>query len=90
MWKSLRDMGSFGQPDQIQKCPAHSQTDEEELGDELMTEEIIESLSSFKLILLGISWFVIAEYDVLYCVTCAQMTTHNVQYTYNVYGLWGS
>lgn len=28
------DMGSFGQPHQINKCSAHSQTDEEELGDE--------------------------------------------------------
>lgn len=38
MSKSLRNMGSSGQPDQIQKCSAHSQTDEEELGDELKTQ----------------------------------------------------
>lgn len=29
-----RDVWSFGQTDQIQSCTAHSQTDEEELGDE--------------------------------------------------------
>lgn len=32
---SLRDMGSFGQPDEVDEGPAHPQTDEEELWDEL-------------------------------------------------------
>lgn len=43
---SLRDMGSFGQSDQIKKCSTHSQADEEELGDELQ-EEIIKNQCSF-------------------------------------------
>ena len=34
-------MGSFGQSDQVEKCPAHSQTHEKELGDELDVEREI-------------------------------------------------
>lgn len=34
-------MGSFGQSDQVEKCPAHSQTHEKELGDELDIEREI-------------------------------------------------
>lgn len=37
--RSLRNMGSFGQSDQIEERPAHSQTDEEELWDELKKDE---------------------------------------------------
>lgn len=32
---SLRDVGSFGQPDKVEEGPTHPQTDEEELRDEL-------------------------------------------------------
>lgn len=35
MQMSLRDMGSFGQPGEVNEGPAHPQTDEEELRDEL-------------------------------------------------------
>lgn len=39
-------MRPFGQPYQIHRRPAHSQTDEEELGDELQTQrDMIKTLA---------------------------------------------
>lgn len=35
MQMSLRDVGSFGQSGEVEEGPAHPQTDEEELRDEL-------------------------------------------------------
>lgn len=39
MQMSLRYVGSFGQAGEVDKGPAHPQTDEEELGDELEVDE---------------------------------------------------
>lgn len=39
MQKSLRDVGSFSQAGEVGEGPAHPQTDEEELGDELEEDE---------------------------------------------------
>lgn len=36
---SLHDVGSFGQPGEVEEGPAHPQTDEEELWDELWAKK---------------------------------------------------